>query len=95
MESTDFLRAGKNLRNEASAGPDGIPALLIKGLIAVLAEPLKMIWTESMQTGVIPTRLKMGRITPIYKGGDKTLVGNYRPVTLTSHCIKLYEKGSC
>ena len=92
VELSDFQRAAKTLRNGASAGPDGVPALLIKKLIEVLAEPLKIIWTESMETGVIPGLLKRGRITPIYKGGDKTIASNYRPVTLTSHCIKLYEK---
>ena len=92
LELSDFHKAAKTLRNGSSAGPDGIPALLIKKLIGVLAEPFKVIWTESMQTGVIPRILKRGKITPIYKGGDRMIASNYRPVTLTSHCIKMYEK---
>ena len=32
-----------------------------------------------------------GYISPIYKGGNRTLPRNYRPVTLTSHVIKLFE----
>ncbi len=45
-----------------------------------------------MDTGEIPTKLKHGAITPIYKGGDRTLSKNYRPVALTSHVIKVFEK---
>ena len=31
-------------------------------------------------------------ISPIFKGGDKTQSKNYRPVALTSHIIKIFEK---
>ena len=31
-------------------------------------------------------------ITPIYKGGDKTLSANYQPVALTNHMVKIFER---
>lgn len=34
----------------------------------------------------------MAFISPIYKGGDKTLPKNYCPVALTSHLTKVFEK---
>lgn len=34
----------------------------------------------------------LGHIIPIHKGGDRGLPVNYRPVTLTSHLIKIFEK---
>ncbi|XP_076028798.1 uncharacterized protein LOC143017792 [Oratosquilla oratoria] len=40
----------------------------------------------------IPGLLKQAIISPIYKGGDRTLPKNYRPVALTSHIIKVTEK---
>ena len=45
-----------------------------------------------MRTGVIPTPLKVGSICPINKGEDRTKPINYRPVTLTSNVIKIFEK---
>ena len=80
------------MRNNSSAVPDGVPALLLKKAIQVLAEPLCHIWKESMRLGKIPELLKKGQITPIYKGGNRSKKQNYRGVTLTSHCIKLFEK---
>ena len=36
--------------------------------------------------------MKTANITPIYKGGDKCLAKNYRPIALTSHIMKIFEK---
>ena len=36
--------------------------------------------------------MKKSTITPIFKGGNKSLAANYRPVALTSHVIKIFEK---
>ena len=88
----DFVEASRSLKNNSAAGPDGVPALLLKKAIQVLAEPLCHIWKESMRLGKIPEALKKGRITPIYKGGNRGKRQNYRGVALTSHCIKLFEK---
>ena len=34
----------------------------------------------------------MGKVTPIFKGEDRSLPKNYRPIVRTSHYIKLSEK---
>ncbi len=36
--------------------------------------------------------MKLQYITPIYKKGNKTEAVNYRPVSLTSHIIKIFER---
>ena len=66
--------------------------MLLKKCCTALAVPIARLWQRSMQTGVIPEKLKFGLITPIFKGGDKCNPANYRPVTLTSHIIKIFEK---
>ena len=45
-----------------------------------------------MTTGLIPPTLKEQYIAPIYKKGNKTDPANYRPVSLTSHLIKIFER---
>ena len=45
-----------------------------------------------METGLIPLTLKDQYIAPIYKKGNKTDPANYRPVSLTSHLIKIFER---
>ena len=43
-------------------------------------------------SGVIPDILKAANIIPVRKGGSRGLAKNYRPIALTSHLIKVFEK---
>ena len=45
-----------------------------------------------MDTGEIPDSLKKAIIVPIFKGGNRSEAKNYRPVALTSHLIKIFER---
>ena len=55
-------------------------------------EPLYIIWRKSVDDGVVPSLLKTANIIPIHKGKSKGVPANYRPVALTSHIIKIFEK---
>ena len=81
-----------NLRESSAPGPDGIPASLLKRCAASLAQPLTRLWRASYESAYVPERLKEGTVTPIYKGGDKGVCSNYRPVVLTSHVAKVFER---
>ena len=45
-----------------------------------------------MDQGVIPPDLLIVLISPVHKGGSRGLPGNYRPVALTSHIMKMFER---
>ena len=42
--------------------------------------------------GIAPSSLKLSHIIPIHKGDHRGIPANYRPIALTSHIIKLFEK---
>ena len=86
------IKAIYDLSSTAAAGHDRYPALLLKNCKHALAKHLYLTWRESLDSGHIPQLLKMGHIIPIHKGKSKGVSANYRPVTLTSHLVKLFEK---
>jgi len=45
----------------------------------------------SLESGVVPADWKDANVTPIFKKGSKSQVGNYRPVSLTSQIGKMFE----
>ena len=53
--------------------------------------PLSMLFQKSLNEGVVPLQWLEACITAIYKKGLKDIVGNYRPVSLTSVICKVME----
>ena len=88
----DIVDAISELSTNSAPGPDRFPAIFLKKCKDILAKPLYLMWRKSLDTGYIPVILKTSNITPIYKGGSRQLAKNYRPVALTSHLIKVFEK---
>ena len=88
----DMEAAIKELKNSSAPGPDGVPAVLLKNCSQALAGPLTSMWKWSFREGVVPAYYKMSLVTPLHKKGDKITPGNYRPVSLTSHIVKVFER---
>ena len=74
-----------------SSGPDDIPSIFWAKLAAVLALPISIIFSASYQFAILPDEYKSARIMPLFKKGDPSVVGNYRPISLTSTLCKVME----
>ena len=92
FNADDIKEAISEISPTAAAGPDRFPAKLLKECKAPLSVPLYLIWRRSLDTGQVPQLLKTAHIIPVYKGGCRGTPKNYRPVALTSHLIKIFEK---
>ena len=88
----DIERACADLKGTAAPGPDGIPAGLLKTCRKELSKPIYLLWRSSLDGGCIPPELLLVLICPIHKGGSRSVTKNYRPVALTSHLIKVFER---
>ena len=64
----------------------------MKKCFGVLHTSLLYIFNLSLQTGVFPDKLKIARVTPLFKGGENYELGNYRPISVLLCFSKILEK---
>ena len=88
----DIEAACAELKTSSAAGADGVPASFLKICKKELRRPLHIIWRASLDQGLIPSDLLLVLISPVHKGGSRGLPKNYRPVALTSHIVKVFER---
>lgn len=81
----------KNLKLTRS-NVDSIPVGIFKRVSPPLIGPLVKLLNISINAGYFPKILKIARITPIFKGGDKCDPGNYRPIASLPFLSKIFEK---
>jgi hypothetical protein len=72
----------KELKSTNSCGYDEITVKIVKVSSPFIISPLTYICNRMLTTGTFPNRLNFSEIKPIYKKGDKTLISNYRPISL-------------
>ena len=88
----DIVQACAELKAGSAAGADGVPASLLKLCRKELAKPLFILRRSSLDQGCIPSDLLLVLICPVHKGGSRGMPKNYRPVALTSHIVKVFER---
>ena len=80
------------LNTTKSMGPDNMHPFLLQKLSKTLCYPLTIIFQKSVSTGKISKEWKYAKVTPLFKKGNKSVTGNYRPVSLTTVVCKCLER---
>lgn len=89
---SDILEVVKEFKSKKSTDCNDLNMSLIKEVIFCVLEPLTYICNKSFQTGIFPDKMKIAKVIPIYKNGNKQFVSNYRPVSLLPQFSKILEK---
>jgi hypothetical protein len=92
IDADTVLKILLELDVRKSPGADGITPLILKRCAHSLYIPLTKLFNHSLHCSQVPADWKRGTITPIYKGGARSLASNYRPVTLLSTTSKVLER---
>ena len=81
-----------SLKNGKSSGYDDISPDVLTSVIGHVSLPLCHVFNLSLSRGIFPDKLKIARVTPIYKSGDHCELVNYRPISVLSVFSKILEK---
>ena len=83
--------AVNNLSSKNSSGIDGISTKLLKIIEPTINKSLTLLINQVLKTGICPDQLKIAKVVPILKKGDKTTFNNYRPISLLPAISKVIE----
>ena len=91
---TDYevLNLCKGINITKSSGIDHMSSKFLKDALVVLVPQLVYMFNQSLSLGVFPSSWKIAKVVPSFKGGNKSDVGNFRPISLLPLPGKLLEK---
>ena len=92
LTMNDIREELNQLDTSKSPGPDGIHPRVLFELREFILKPLLIIFQTSWETNKLPEDWKLANISAIFEKGKKSMADNYRPISLTSICCKLFEK---
>ena len=75
-----------------SPGYDDIHPKIIKQISMIIAMPLSHIINCSLISGIVPSKLKIAKVIPIFKNGHRDDMYNYRPIYVLPCFSKILEK---
>ena len=86
------LKAISRLKSKKSFGLDSISSYILKIAGSVVSKGLTSIFNISNSTGTFPDSWKVAKVTPIFKEGGKSEIGNYRPISILSTVARVFER---
>lgn len=91
-DEREILELITNLDTTSARGYDKVSTKMIKQLQNKISAPLSNWINEALVNGIFPNSLKIARITPIFKTGQKTCASNYRPISVLPIISKIFER---
>jgi len=92
LQQAELITAIDNLLPKTSLDLSNLSMFLLKKVIRIIEKPVLHIFNRSIVTGVVPSKLKIAKVVPVFKSGDSQDMNNYRPISLLSNFAKILEK---
>ena len=80
------------LRPNKAVGLDKISARLLKDGSHVISPILTSLINKSIEDGAFPKLWKSAKVSALFKGGDKSMKDNYRPISILPSVSKIIER---
>lgn len=87
----EITRRIEKLSDEKSPGLDGITARSVKIGTNTLSPLMTDMINLSFATGIVPDKMKVARVTPVFKSGSRNRKENHRPISVLPTFDKVFE----
>ena len=74
------------------SGVDNIDPYVVQKIIPQIANQLAHIFNKSLQTGIVPDKLKIAKVIQLYKNDNPELFKHYRPISILPCFSKIIER---
>ena len=91
ISENEINRLIQNMKNKSSP-ISTYPVKVLKYISKIISPILASIVNKSLGNGIFPEQFKVARVIPLYKGGDKSTTGNYRPISVLPILSKVFER---
>ncbi len=81
-----------SLPRRKAPGIDGVPNYLLRECASGIASSLALLFNRSFADCRFPTDWKHALVVPVFKRGNRSLLTNYRPISLLSTVSKVCER---
>ena len=89
---TEVEKESQDLDISKSTGIDTIPPKIVKWSAVLLTPILTKLINMCFLGGIYPDSLKLARVIPIFKGGNKNDSSLYRPISILTQINRIFEK---
>ena len=80
------------LNNSKTKDIFGLDTSFLKSRTEVLVPPLMHLVNLSIKNSIVPKAFKLATIIPVFKGGDKSGMNNYRTISILPITSKIIQK---
>ena len=92
LKFDELLGSTQSLKRNKATGFDDLSSNIITDAHDSLKNVLFHVFKVSIQQGIFPDSLKIAKVTPTFKSGDKGNVSDYRPISILPVFSKVLEK---
>ena len=92
VNKKEMLDVIKSFANKTPTDYNGMNMFILWKITNPIVDPFLHICNISFSKGVFPDALKIARVIPLFKSGDRHVFTNYRTVSLLPEFSKIHEK---
>ena len=92
LSINELKEAFFSLKTKKSPGYDDINFNVVKKCFGEINEPLKHLFNLSLENGIFPEKMKIAKVTPLFKNDDPENITNYCPISLLPCFSKVLQR---